>query len=294
MEDAAFEMGLDQFIHAANVVKSLNGARIGMIGNRIDFFCGTIIDESDLLQKFGIEILPMDLSKVIRLTREKAAVSRKAYLIEIEGYRRKLDISNVPEQDMINVLALWDVMVEFWTVNILSAIAVESYISLIEELDACISFAMAEVSDMGIPCVCESDIHGAISSILLEAAALNDVLSFFADLTIRHPENENGLLLWHDAFPFSLKHENCTGSLGSHWILPDFKPGMCHWKLKNGEITVVRFDGEAGKYKMFAEECRAIPGPFTQNTYIWVELENWKQFEKKVMYGPYIHHTSCI
>jgi hypothetical protein len=71
-------------------------------------------------------------------------------------------------------------------------------------------------------------------------------------------------------------------------------PGMCHWKLKDGDITIVRFDGEADGYKLLAEKSKTIPGPFTQNTYVWVELEDWKKFERKVIEGPYIHHTACI
>lgn len=294
IEDEVFTKGLDNFIRVANVVKKLKGAKIGMVGNRIDFFWSTIIDESELLQKFGIEILPLDLSKVIRLTKENAKKNKNRYLSEISKYKEKLNISMMPEQEMTNVLALRDVLYKFGTDNNLSAIAVESFMSLIEELNVCISFAQAEVSDMGIPCICESDIHGAVSAIIAEAAGLNTSPSFFADLTVRHPDNDNGLLLWHDAFPLSLKDQKCQGSLGSHWILPDFKPGMCHWKLKDGEITVVRFDGDRGKYKLLAEKCKTITGPFTQNTYVWVELDDWKMFEKKIIYGPYIHHTACI
>lgn len=294
IEDEAFATGLDQFIRAANVVKRLKNARIGMIGNRIDFFWSTIVNENELLQKFGIEILPVDLAKIIRLTKEKAAAENSRYLAEIEELGKKIDITGVPEAGMVNILALRDVMYRFAIENKLSALAVESFMSLIEELDACISFAQAAISDLGIPCVSESDIHGAISSIIAEAANLNSGPSFFADLTVRHPVNDNGLLLWHDSFPLSLKSADCQGSLGSHWILPDFEPGMCHWKLKDGPITIVRFDGEAGSYKLLAEESKTIDGPFTQNTYVWVELENWKKFERKVIEGPYIHHTACV
>lgn len=272
----------------------MKGAKIGLIGNRIDFFWCTIIDENDLLRKFGIEILPVDLVKVVGMTREKAEKNKPAYIEEIEDIGRKLDISMMTEHGMINVLALRDVIYDFATRNGLSAIAIESFMSLLYELDACISFAQALVSDMGIPCVCESDIHGAVSSIIAEAASLNSSPSFFADLTVRHPENDNGLLLWHDSFPLSLKDPDCKASLGSHWILPDFKPGMCHWKVRDGEITILRFDGEKGNYKLLAEECKTIPGPFTQNTYVWVELNDFKAFERKVIFGPYVHHTACI
>lgn len=294
IENTSFEAGLDKFLRASNVVKKLKGAKIGMIGNRIDFFWSTIIDESDLLQKFGIEILPLDLAKTISLTNERALNNRETYLEEIEQLSHKLNITAMNEQGMINVLALRDVMYEFAISNGLSVIALESFMSIIDELDACVSYAQAAVSDMGIPCVCESDIHGAVSAIIAEAAALNTASCFFADLTIRHPDNENGLLLWHDSFPLSLKAPDCEGILGSHWILPDFKPGMCHWRLKDGDITIIRFDGERGSYSVFAQNSRTIPGPFTQNTYVWVELDNWKEFEKKVIYGPYIHHTACI
>ena len=294
IEDDAFEKGLDIFIRVSNVLKKLNGAKIGMIGNRIDFFWSTIVDESDLLQKFGIEVLPVDLAKIIRLTKELASKKRNTYLKEISEISKKLDIFSLTEQGMLHILALRDVLYNFAIDNGLTALAIESFMTLVEELNVCISFSQALISDMGIPCVSESDIHGAVSSIIIEAAGLNMTPSFFADLTIRHPENNSGLLLWHDSFPLSLKDPQCRGSLGSHWILPNFKQGMCHWKLANGDITIMRFDGDGGDYRLLAKKCRTVPGPYTQNTYVWVEMDNWKSFEEKIIYGPYIHHTSCI
>jgi len=294
IDDIEFYEGFDKFMRAVNIVKRLKGAKIGIVGNRIDFFWSTIINENELLQKFGIEILPMDLAKAISLTKEKAKVNHDEYILEMGVWEKKLDISEMSCEAMCNVLALRDVLYEFAKNNGLAALAIESFMTIIEELEACISFAMVLVSDMGIPCICESDIHGAVSSIIAEAAALNTTPSFFADLTIRHPENDNGLLLWHDAFPLSLKDPTCEGKLGGHWILPGFKPGMAHWKLKDGEITIIRFDGENGDYKLIAKESNTIEGPFTQNTYVWVEMENWKVFERKIIEGPYIHHTSCV
>ncbi len=294
VDDVEFYEGFDTFMRAVNVVKRLKGAKIGIVGNRIDFFWSTIINENELLQKFGIEILPMDLAKTIRRTKEKAAIEKTKYLTEIKKWETQIDISEMSDIAMINVLALRDVLYEFAIDNKLAALAVESFMTIIDELDACISFAQVLVSDMGIPCICESDIHGAVSSIIAEAVTLNTTPSFFADLTVRHPENDKGLLLWHDAFPLSLKDPNCEGKLGGHWILPGFKPGMAHWKLKDGDITIIRFDGEKGDYKLIAKESGTIEGPFTQNTYVWVEMDNWKEFERKIIEGPYIHHTSCV
>jgi L-fucose isomerase-like protein len=294
IEDKVFSEGFDKFLRAANVVKKLIGAKIGIIGNRIDFFWSTIINENDLLQKFGIEILPLDLAKTAALTKERAKKDKDKYLKEIKELGKIIDIGIIPEQGMINILALRDVIYNFAVENKLSAVAVETFMSLVEDLKACNSYAVSAVCDMGIPCVVESDIHGAVSAIIAEAAGLNETPSFFADLTIRHPENDKGLLLWHDAFPLSLKAPDSKASLGTHWILPDFETGMCHWRLKKGVITITRFDGEGGDFKLLAEKSVAVDGPFTQNTYVWVEMENYKDFERKVIEGPYIHHTACI
>lgn len=35
-----------------------------------------------------------------------------------------------------------------------------------------------------------------------------------------------------------------------------------------------------------------IDGPYTKGTYLWVEVENWKRLEAKLVEGPYIHH--CV
>jgi L-fucose isomerase-like protein len=294
IDDQAFENGLDMFRRAANVVRKLQRARIGFIGNRIDFFWSTIVNENELLQKFGIEVLPFDLVRIIRLTRERAMKDRNTYLDEILRIGTAIDLTSMDPEAVLNNLALRDVLLGLATEHGLSAIAVESFMSITEELKAMISFAQAQVTEAGIPCITESDIHGAISSIIAEAAALNRSPSFFADLTIRHPENDNGLLLWHDAFPYCLKAPDSPASIGTHWILPDIDAGTCHWRLKDGEVTIVRFDASSGAYSLVAQKASSIAGPYTQNTYLWVEMANWKSFERKMIEGPYIHHVACV
>jgi hypothetical protein len=47
----------------------------------------------------------------------------------------------------------------------------------------------------GVAVACETDIHGAISSVIAQAAAGWKSPSFLADMTVRHPDNENAELL---------------------------------------------------------------------------------------------------
>jgi L-fucose isomerase-like protein len=53
IDDAEFQQGVDRFVRAAQVVKTLKTMRIGQIGQRIDFFWSTLINEADLLKRFG-------------------------------------------------------------------------------------------------------------------------------------------------------------------------------------------------------------------------------------------------
>ena len=143
--------------------------------------------------------------------------------------------------------------------------------------------ANALLNEEGIPVVCETDIHGAITALLVEAAALDDTRSFFADWTIRHPDIENGELLQHcGPWPISVARE--TPKI-TH-------PGSITAEAKHGEVTLARFDGDNGEYSMLLGKAKGVDGPKGMGTYLWVEVENIKRLEAKIVEGPYIHH--CV
>ena len=145
-------------------------------------------------------------------------------------------------------------------------------------------FAFGYLSQMGLPVACETDIHGAISSVLAQAAALYETPSFLADITVRHPQNDNAELLWHcDPFPYVLsKDRPCVNS------------GKGQYELKNGELTLVRFDTDHDEYYLLAEECETTNGPATDGNYVWIQTQDWGKWEDKLMYGPYIHHIAGV
>ncbi len=118
---------------------------------------------------------------------------------------------------------------------------------------------------------------------------MNDCRSFFADWTIRHPDNENGELLQHcGPWPASClvcKPEIC-------YPLAFKYPGAVAGEAKHGEMTLARFDGDNGDYSILLGRARGIDGPYTKGTYVWVEVDNWKRLEAKIVEVPYIHH--CV
>ena len=170
-----------------------------------------------------------------------------------------------------------------------NAVAIQCWNALQGELGIMPCAANSLLNEEGLPVVCETDIHGAITAVMAEAADLNRTPSFFADWTVRHPDNENGELLQHcGPWPLSCAGEKPTIGMP---LAFDY-PGAVAAEAKHGLVTLCRFDGDNGEYSLLLGTAKGIDGPYTKGTYLWVEVENWKRLEAKLVEGPYIHH--CV
>ena len=295
VDDPPFHDGLVQFLRSANVANTLRrGLRIGHIGQRIDFFWTTIVNESELLERFNVQVLPIGLTEVIARTKARVGRDRSTYEDKLAELRKTVQTEGFDgDEPLLNVLALSDEMIDMAQREGLDAFALQSFMSICDELGAMVEFTMAQVSDAGYPVACESDVHGAVSSVLLQRAAFDTEPIFLADFTIRHPANDNGILLWHCSAPLSMAKPDTPAKIGAHWILPGIPPGSCHWLLREGDITVARFDGDRGQYVLAAGTGHTIEGPATQNAYVWMEVNDWPRWERQLVQGPFIHHTAA-
>ena len=295
-EDMALQEGVDRFLRAVNVANVFKkGVRIGHIGQRIDFFWTTIVNESELLQEFNIEIIPVDMVEFVRHSKQLADRNSSAYENEVKLLRQEAQVQGFDNNDaaLINVLAVRDQMLKVADDLGLEGLCVQDFMSLINEMGAYCIYANSMVSDH-LAYGCESDIHGAISDVLLRRASFNASSAFLTDLTVRHPDNDNGILLWHAGAPLSMRHHDDQVKLGHHWILPSDLSGMTHFKLKDGPITIARFDGDTGEYRLAIGEGKTIPGPDTLNNYAWMEVNDWPQWERTLIEGPFIHHVAMM
>ncbi len=50
-----------------------------------------------------------------------------------------------------------------------------------------------------------------------------------------------------------------------------------------GPITVARFDGDRGEYQLVAGQGQSMDGPWTQNNYVWMEVDDWPRWERTLM-----------
>ncbi len=290
VDSKEFLGGFERFIRVANVVKSLRNLNILQISTRPEPFCSVICNEGELLEKFNIHIYPVTLSDVSRKMREIEAENGEE-LTETVRFIESIEASTV-QSKAIKTAALKIAMKRLAKQYNCKAVAIQCWTALQDNEGIMACLANSLLTDEGIPTVCETDIHGAISAVMLKAATLDKETPFFADITVRHPENDNAELLWHCGnFPYSLAKNKETAKVG-HSVYHDNNYGICEWELKSGELTIIRFDGDRGEYSLFIGEAKTTVGPKNVGSYVWIETENWPEWEHKLVEGPYIHHVS--
>lgn len=287
LEDPEFEHGIQNFLAVCNVVQVFRNTRILQIGPRPFDFWSTMCNEGELLERFGIQLSPVPLPE---LTAEmKQAKKEKTEVEKVVAYCKEAMHIRIKENELENVAALKVAMKNLALRYGCNAIAIQCWNALQDEIGIMPCAANSLLNEEGIPVVCETDIHGAITALLAEAADMGKTRTFFADWTVRHPDNENGELLQHcGPWPLSvLKDKPAIG-----YPLAFDHPGAVEGEARHGEMTLCRFDGDNGEYSLLLGNAKGVEGPYTKGTYVWVEVENWKRLENKLVCGPYIHH--CV
>ena len=287
LNDPEFERGIRDFVAVCSVVRTFRNIRILQIGPRPYDFWSTMCNEGELLEKFGVQLAPVPLPEL--MDELKAALAEKTEVSETVSYCRGCMNVNITDEQLETVAALKTAMLALVKKYGCNAVAIQCWNALQSEIGIMPCAANSLLNELGIPTVCETDIHGAITALMVEAAAADGTRSFFADWTVRHPTNDNAELLQHcGPWPISVAREK--PSIG-YPVAFDY-PGAVSAEAKHGEITLARFDGDHGEYSLLLGKAHAVDGPYTKGTYLWVEVENLKRLEARVVEGPYIHH--CV
>lgn len=287
LEDPVFERGLRDFMAVCNVVKTFHHIRILQISTRPFDFWSTMCNEGELLEKFNIQLAPIPMGELVDEVRKN--LGNVAETQEVMTYCRANMTIAIKDDELEKVAAMKVAMKHLAEKYGCNAIAIQCWNQLQTELGIMPCAANALLNEEGIPTVCETDIHGAITALLVEAAGMGQVRSFFADWTIRHPDCPNGELLQHcGPWPISVAGEKPTIT----YPLAFDHPGSITAEAKHGDVSLVRFDGDLGQYSLLLGHAKGVDGPKGMGTYLWVEVDNIKRLEAKLVEGPYIHH--CV
>jgi L-fucose isomerase-like protein len=296
LDSPVFERGFKNFLRAARAATRFLGARIGQIDTRPPNFYTVMINEQDLLARWGIEMVPVGLTVIEKNV--KALLKNDPRVKELaESIRKRIALHGIADDVLHRIAALKLALQDWAEADGLAAIAFKCHEDLQRSLGIYPCFINGELAtEMGVPVTCETDIHGALTAVLLHNASDTHDPIFFADLTVRHPTNDNAELLWHCGnFPYALadKEQPKLPTLGTHFVIPPYLPGTSHFRLKKGDVTMARFDGMNGHYSLLMGHGRGVDGPHNLGTYLWVEVPDWPLWEERIIEGPYIHHVAA-
>ena len=286
--DEIFMKSVNDFCRTCAVLRSFKSMRILKIGDRPNSFFSVMANEGELLSKFGIEVSPLSLGRLSSGVKRLKEKGDKEVEEQILSMKNRIDVSILGEEKLKSLAAMIVFVKKEMDNGNFAAASIECWTGLGELIGVNPCQLIGELTGIGYPVACEGDICGAVTSAMLHAADYNRIPSFFADLTIRHPLNDNAELLWHcGPFPRAL--------MGNNTPNPKIAGGgQGQWELKQGDLTIGRFDSIDGEYSMFLGEGKTCAGPKTEGTYVWMEVDNWIKWEKKIIESPYIHHVTGI
>lgn len=284
--DSAFAEGFEKFVSVSCMVKNFRGMKIAQVGMRPKPFSSVIYNEGEILQKFGIRSIPINIGVIVdkynRILAEKDAELEEGAKLLASRYVLD-DLTEPMLKKIYAFVIMYEEIFEEYKVHAISA---ECWTAMQLAVGAMPCTAYSILADMGYIISCESDFHGAITMALLSSATLGKKIPFFGEFTVRHPEEKNTELLWHcGPFAYSLKAEDSQAKAVN----------MRQWfRVKDGHYTIARFDQDNGKYSILAGEFDTTTGPYTFGTYLWAKFDNLKKWEDKLIDGPYIHHMAEV
>ncbi|MDR2648967.1 MAG: hypothetical protein LBB94_04520 [Clostridiales bacterium] len=280
------DKGFEDFIRTVCAAKAFSQARVGQMSTRPQPFLSVRYNESEILEKFGIEVVPIMESSVLDEVEHVLKDEPEAVQAQLDKWERFLDMSSQDLEIRKKIAAAAVGIKRLAEFNGCTVMAGECWKMLRAAFGIGSCFIWGALTEEGLPVICETDVLGAVGAGMLFGAARSETVPFFADITIRHPTNDNGELLWHcGPFPYSLAKEP-----GKAYV----EQCKGQFEIRGGDITLLRIGALKGKYTLFADEAAGIAGPKTNGTYLWIETKNWPAWERKFVTGPYIHHMSGV
>ena len=107
IEDKAFDIGLRQFMSVVCMVKNFYKLRIVQVGARVKPFKSVMINEMELMERFGIDIVPVNMAEAIDKLNKIYNENTEQLRTDAEEIKKKIDTSSISDELLVKMMALY-------------------------------------------------------------------------------------------------------------------------------------------------------------------------------------------
>lgn len=297
IDSPEFTSDLIKFAGICRVVNGLRGLRVGAIGTRPIGFQTMRMSEK-LLQKYGITVVPVDMSEIIgaanKIDENDPAVLQKVEDIQAYGTCSTLHKGKIARQ------ARFGLAVENWIEeNNIDISALQCWESIEKNYGCAACVTMSMMGEKLMPSACEVDVAGVISMYALALAAQTP--SALLDWNNNFAEDRNKVVCTHCSnYPKSFfQNEIEIGSLDVLGTVLGSEDtfGAVKGKVAAGKMTYFRVstDDTNGKIKTYLGEGKMTDDPYGMDGGIAVcEIPNLQNLMKFMCKNGYEHHVAMV
>lgn len=274
---------------AQSVVSAIHGSRIARLGAHPDGFDTCAYDEDKLRALAGVEVDAMELDTLFDIAKgipkEEVAETRALAERDLGG------LDEVDQTELDRSLRLKNALDEIRSNGKYSAFAIRCWPETFTEYGGAVCGPVAMMGEKRIPCACEADIYGALTSMILNEVA--DAPAFQVDLVDIDPEDDTGVI-WHcGQAPISMadKTNEPTATIHTNRKMPL----LYEFTLKPGRVTFARMSQSRGETKLVIAggEMLKRPMSFTGTSGV-VSYDAGAKAVLETIMGAAIEHHTCL
>jgi len=297
LDSEEFTKDLLKFAGICRVVKGLSNLRVGAIGTRPIGF-QTMRYSEKILQKYGITVVPVDLSEIIaaagKIDEKDPDVTAKVNAIQNYG------TCNVLHKGKIAKQARFGLAVENWmNENQINISALQCWESIEKNYGCAACVTMSMMGEKLMPSACEVDVAGAISMYALALAAHTP--SALLDWNNNFAEDRDKVVCTHCSnYPKSFfQNEIEIGSLDVLGTVLGSEDtfGAVKGKVAAGDMTYFRIstDDNKGLVKTYLGEGSMTDDPYGMDGGIAVcKINHLQKLMKYMCKNGFEHHVAMV
>lgn len=241
---------------ARNLVETVRGARIGLVGQHPAGFDTCRYDEAELEKLAGVEVVPMPVGHLFERAAAQAAIPGV-----VDHWREEAEflegLDTLKPEELNKSLSIAAALDEIAEDKDLDAVAVRCWPETFTDYGCAACGPMGFLTEQGLPCACEADVVGSLTTLVLNA--VSDDPSWLVDIVDMDAASDTGVF-WHcgsapvsmadpESVPMAQIHSNRRMAL------------LQEFPLKPGRITIMRISQSKNRMRMILAGGEVIRAP---------------------------------